>query len=55
MSNPPIERQRPQKQKSAAMLASEANRRQQMAINTHSPRPSDRRSPQQQGGQDDKS
>ena len=43
MANPPQAAQRPQRPKSAAQRASEANTRQQLAVRTNSPRPSDRR------------
>jgi hypothetical protein len=43
MSSPPQSSgQRPQRPKSAAQRASEANTRQQLAVRTNSPRPSDR-------------
>ena len=42
MSDSKNDRQRPHKPKTAAQRASEANNRQQIAINTHAPRPSDR-------------
>jgi hypothetical protein len=47
MSNPPS--QRPQKPKTAAQLASEANTRQQHAVRTNSPRPNDRQMSDPQG------
>jgi hypothetical protein len=48
MSNPPSPK--PQKPKSAARLASEANTRQQLAVRTNSPRPDDRKVGDPQGG-----
>ncbi len=47
--NAKFDRQRPHKPKTAAQRASEANTRQQVAINTHAPRPSDRQMKDQQG------
>jgi hypothetical protein len=49
MSNPPTSKTTPQKRKSAARLASEANTRQQLAVRTNAPRPDDRRSGDPQG------
>ena len=52
MSNSPnekTERHRSHKPKTPAQRASEANNRQQIAINTHAPRPSDRQMGEQPG------
>jgi len=49
MSNPPSSKIAPQKRKSAAKLASEANTRQQLAVRTNAPRPSDRQAGDPQG------
>ena len=43
MSSTPPSKPKPQRPKSAARLASEANPRQQLAVRTNSPRPNDRK------------
>ena len=43
MSTTPPSNPKPQRPKSAARLASEANTRQQLAVRTNSPRPNDRK------------